>query len=90
MEMNDVIDSFHHNHLLFNLKRFFLSQLILSNLGNKSYYLFFFFLSGKPQNHGVITYVRTLVPFLKKLRISWNSSYCQAFPIRAMCEWKQL
>lgn len=87
MEMNDAIDSFHHNHVL-TWRDFFFSQLVLSNLGDKRYCLIFF--SGKPQNHDVITYVGTLVPFLKKLRISWNGSYCQAFPIRAMCEWKQL
>lgn len=43
MEMNDVIDFFHHNHLLFNLKKFFsFSVSPLQSRKQKLLSLFFF------------------------------------------------
>lgn len=45
MEMNDVIDFFHHNHLLFNLKKFFsFSVSPLQSRKQKLLSLFFSFL----------------------------------------------
>lgn len=45
MEMNDVIDSFHHNHLLFNLKSllFFFPVSPLQSREQKILSLFIFF-----------------------------------------------
>lgn len=91
MEMNDVIYSFNHSHLLLKKKSFYPGEffflVVVSNLGDKVIVSFF---SGISQNQDVITQVGTPVPILKKLRISFSSSYCQAFPTRTVCEWKQL
>lgn len=81
MEMNDVIYSFHHNHLL--LKKIFLTwrycfPLALSNLVDKVIVIFFFF-SGKSQNQDVITHVGTAVPFLKKVKNFLQQQFLSSF-----------